>query len=58
MGNGMECKKKKPCIKLGNHWNETLMDIKVRPIYYVNRKRRVRFGRGNRGQFITRESYR
>ena len=37
--------------------NETLMDVIVRGKYYINSKRREKFGSGNTGQLITRETY-
>ena len=49
--------KKMPCIGNGKKCNEILMDVYVREKYYINNKRRERFGSGNTGQLITRKIY-
>ena len=49
---------KMACIRNEKEWNETHIDILVRTKYYIDRKRKKRFGSGNTGQLITRETYR
>ena len=57
MGNGILCKKM-PCIREnGKNIMRPSCTYRLGKKYYINSKRRDRFGSSNIGQLITRETY-